>query len=875
MGQVWRATDTTLGRQVALKILPEEFAADPDRLARFEREAKTLASLNHPHVAAIYGFEKSSGISALVMELVDGEDLSQRIARGAIPFDEALPLARQIAEALEAAHEQGIIHRDLKPANIKVRADGTVKVLDFGLAKAMESGSGIGDPGSAHLANSPTITTPAMTRVGMILGTAAYMSPEQARGKAVDKRSDIWAFGAVLFEMLAGVRPFQGTDTTDVIAAVVKTTPDWTALPADLPPPIVSLIQRCLEKDRKARVGDIAVARFLLADAALVMAPAFADKTARRRALPRLWRSPAIPWAVAAASLLVAAVLVTAWVSRRRAELPTAPSMHVMLPVPSAQSFSRLAALASIPTAAIAVSPDGAHVAYVADLKGMAQVVVRRFADVEAIAVAGTEGADAVFFSPDSQWIGFSSGGKLKKVAIGGGAPMTLADAPTIRGASWADDDTIVYSPDIYASLWQVAAAGGAAHALTHLDAAHGERLHRWPDVLPGSRAVLFTVASGGEINDASIVLQVIASGERTTIVEGGTNGRYIPSGHIVYSRDGSLTAVPFDLTRLQVTGPPVKVLDDVLTESSGAAQYGFSASGTLVAVPGRDQVDGFGDPVWVDRRGGVTATALKTAQYAVARLSPDGTRIVSTRKSAADAGLWVHDLERGTGINLATPSRTLSASWFGSSDRVVYASERPDGWAIASQRATYGQTEVAVADLRGSGATVSADGRQVAYMGDGIRIHPLAGGTARRLDVGRAMAEGSSRAFSPDGRFLAITLLTGPRLQVWVYATDSDARWQVSVDGGMMPRWSPNGREMFYWRGRELISVAVNTAGEFRSGTATVLFEGRFDPSAYDVSPDGKRFLMLQRPNAGTSQFTVVTNWFAEVVRLAGHRSE
>ena len=873
MGQVWRATDTTLGRQVAIKILPEAFASDPDRLARFEREAKTLASLNHPHIAAIYGFEKSAGISALVMELVGGEDLSQRIARGAIPFDEALPLATQIAEALAAAHEQGVIHRDLKPANIKVRADGTVKVLDFGLAKAMDQGSGVGDQGSGSEA-SPTITTPAMTQAGMILGTAAYMSPEQARGRAVDKRSDIWAFGAVLYEMLSGVRPFQGTDTTDVIAAVVKTTPDWTALPADVPPPIVSLIQRCLEKDLKARVGDIAVARFLLTDSAALAAPALTGApTGRGTRL--LSRVRPIPLTIGAVALLLAGVLGGLWANRQRVESPTAPSMHVMLPIPAGQSFSRLAALASIPTAAIAVSPNGAHLAYVADLKGMSQVVMRGFADVEATPVAGTEGADAVFFSPDSRWLGFSSGGKLKKVAIGGGAPTTLAEAPTIRGASWADDDTIVYSPDIYASLWQVPANGGAAQALTHLDAARGERLHRWPDVLPGSRAVLFTVASGGEINDANIVLQVFASGERTTVVEGGTHGRYIPTGHIVYSRDGSLTAVPFDLTRLQVTGPPVKVLDDVLTESSGAAQYGFSASGTLVAVPGRDQVDGLGEPVWVDRRGGVTPTALKTAQYAVARLSPDGTRIVSTRKSASDAGLWVHDLERGTGINLVTPSRTLSASWFGGSDRVVYASERPGGWAIASQRATYGQREVAVADLRGSGATVSSDGRLVAYLGDGIRIHPLAGGTERRLDMGRVMAEGSSRAFSPDGRYLAVTVLTGPRLQVWVYATDRDARWQVSADGGMMPRWNPNGRELFYWRGRELMSVAVNTVGEFTSGAATVLFEGRFDPSAYDVSPDGKRFLMLHRPNAGVSQFMVVTNWFAEVVRLAGSRPE
>ena len=353
MGQVWRATDSTLGRQVAIKILPDAFASDPERLARFEREARTLAALNHPHIAAIYGFEKSAGMHALVMELVEGEDLSQRIARGAIPLDEALPIARQIAEALEAAHEQGIIHRDLKPANVKVRPDGTVKVLDFGLAKAMATSPEGRDFSSAdRLANSPTITTPAMTQAGMILGTAAYMSPEQARGKAVDKRSDIWAFGVVLYEMLSGVRPFGGEDATEVIAAVVKTTPDWSALPADLPRPLVTLIQRCLEKDRKARVGDIAVARFLLADTAGSGAVA---------AVPQRPASSArIAWGVALVALVaLTAVSWTWWANRNDVVSPAEASLHVMLPIPPAQAFSRLAALRSTPKLAIAVSPDG------------------------------------------------------------------------------------------------------------------------------------------------------------------------------------------------------------------------------------------------------------------------------------------------------------------------------------------------------------------------------------------------------------------------------------------------------------------------------------------------------------------------------------
>ena len=865
MGQVWRATDSTLGRQVAIKILPDAFASDPERLARFEREAKTLASLNHPHIAAIYRFEKSSGMHALVMELVEGEDLSQRIARGAIPLDEALPIAKQIAEALEAAHEQGIIHRDLKPANIKLRTDGTVKVLDFGLAKAMDSGAG--DSGSGHLANSPTITTPAMTMRGMILGTAAYMSPEQARGKAVDKRSDIWAFGAVLYEMLSGTRPFDGDDATDVIAAVVKTTPNWSALPADVPRPIVTLIQRCLEKDRKARVGDIAVARFLLADTAGLGA---ATAPPQRPAA-----SARIAWGVALVAIVaVAAVSWTRWAGRGGAVSPVAPSLHVMLPLPPAQPFSRLAALAATPKSAIAVSPDGSRVAYVADLQGTSQVIVRGLAESDATPLAGTEGADLVFFSPDSHWLGFSSGGKLKKVALGGGAPTVLADVRNLRGASWGDDGTIVFSPEAYSGLWRVSSSGGVPQALAELDAASGERNHRWPDVLPGSRAVLFTVGTGGTLNDARIVVQSLDSGKRTTIVEGGTNPRYIPSGHIVYSRDGALTAIPFDLKRLQATGPPVKVLDDVLTESSGAAQFSFSATGTLLAVPGRGLHEGEGAPVWVDRQGRVTPTALTSAQYRTARLSSDGSRIVSVRNDA-DAGLWVHDLARGTGIRLDAPSRVMGASWFGAGDRVIYPSERPEGWTLAEQRATYSQKETAVADLRGSGVSVSADGRQIAYIPNNgsLKIYSLPGRTSRDIDVVRPNMDGASRAFSPDGRFLAITSGDGARQQVWVYASQGSERWQVSTDGGAMPRWHPNGRELFYWRGNQLISVPVTTVGSFSAGTATVLFEGRFDSSAYDVSPDGTRFMTLQPPDAGPPQFMVVTNWFAEVARLVGGR--
>ena len=869
MGEVYRAKDTTLDRLVAIKVMPESFALDADRVARFTREAKTLAALNHPNIAAIFGFEKTPDLTALVMELVEGEDLSVIIARGPIPLPDALPIARQIAEALEAAHEQGIIHRDLKPQNLKVRADGTVKVLDFGLAKAIDpAGASSADP-----MHSPTLTARA-TQMGMILGTAAYMAPEQASGKVVDKRADIWSFAVVLMEMITGQRLFNGETVSHTLADVLRGPIDFSALPAETPSAIRDLLRRCLNRDVKKRTRDIGDARIAIDDALTSLASADIGSPIPDPRSPIPSRSATLPWAIAGAAVValggLAAVVWTGRANGGAAAPPVEASLHVVLPIPAAQPFSRLAALASSPTLAIAMAPNGSRVAYVADLQGTSQVVVRGFADTDATPLAGTEGADGVFFSPDSGWIGFSSGGKLKKVALGGGAPTVLAVVENLRGASWADDGTIVFSPGAYSGLWRVSASGGSPQALTELDAAHGERNHRWPDVMPGSRAVLFAVGTGGAFNDARIVVQALDTGVRTTIVEGGTNPRYIPTGHVVYSRDGALTAVPFDLDRLRATGPLVKVLDDVLTEVSGAAQFSFSASGTLLAVPGRARGERFGTPVWVDRRGRVTPTTLKAGRYANARLSPNGTRIVTIRDDGPDAGVWVFDLARGTGIRLETPSRTLGASWFGDSDRVIYASERSDGWTLATQRATYGQKETGVSALRGSGVSVSADGRQIAYNSSpGLKIHSLSDGTTREVDGALRTGDGASRAFSPDGRFLAVTSSDGVRDQIWVYATRGTERWQVSTDGGAMPRWHPNGRELFYWRGNQLLSVPVTTAAAFSAGTATVLFEGRFDSSAYDVSPDGTRFMILQLPDASDPAFKVVTNWFAEVARL------
>jgi len=502
MGQVFRARDTKLNRDVALKILPDPFASDSDRLTRFTREAQTLAALNHPNIAHIHGLEESGGITALVMELVEGEDLSQRIARGAIPLEEALPIAKQIAEALEAAHEQGIIHRDLKPANIKVRTDGTVKVLDFGLAKAIDPVSAL----STDASQSPTLTSPAMTQMGMILGTAAYMAPEQAKGRAVDRRADIWAFGCVLYEMLNGKRAFGGEDVSDTLANVLKSEPDWTALPALMPIPIRRLLRRSVEKDRKRRLDSAAAARLEIDEA--ITAPATGEGVAPVVLAAPRWRR-VLPWAVAAVAFIAAVTTLFLWVPWRKASPPAPLRVSAEL---GADVSLVIAEGASAPAGnAAVVSPDGSQLAFVARPHGggAPRLYVRRLDQLTATPLAGTENAVGPFFSPDGQWLGFFGGGTLKKIAVTGGTPVTLADVTNARGGSWAEDETIVFSPGTQrgGSLWRVPAADGTAERLTTL--AQGEGTHRWPQVLPGGRAVLYTVSAiVGDLTNAWLAVQ-------------------------------------------------------------------------------------------------------------------------------------------------------------------------------------------------------------------------------------------------------------------------------------------------------------------------------------------------------------------------------
>jgi len=626
MGEVYRATDTRLKRQVAIKILPPDLAADVGRLARFQREAELLASLNHQHIAALYGLEESAGVKALVMELVEGPTLADRIAMGPIPIDEALAISSQIAEALEAAHEQGIVHRDLKPANIKLRDDGTVKVLDFGLAKPRDAAESSSDVGVTMQAlSSPTMASPAMSQTGAIVGTAAYMSPEQARGKVVDKRTDVWAFGAVLYEMLTGTRAFEGDDIAELIASVMRSTPNWAALPAGVPPHIVTLIQRCLDKDRKTRIGDIAVARFLLSGDAAIAAPTAGSSDAQPQPAAGLRARMLVPWIAAA---LVAGGI-AGWLLPRRTVESRIVTQLEMGVQPADQLTPSQNAWYRPSRTAIAISPDGRMAIFAGIHNGVAQLYQRSLDRADAAVLSGTIGGYAPFFSPDGAWIGFVADNKIKKMAAAGGPASAVCDLPPGQfwGASWGDEGTIVFA--VRPGIFTVPASGGTPVQVTRLDLTRGDR-HLTPQLLPGGRLLLYTAPP-------NIVVRPLDGGAEHTIVQDGADARYVRSGHLLYMKAGTLMAAPFDARGGRVTGPAVAMLENVMqsinagnsNENALAGQFAVSDTGTLVYAAGGVFPPRLLTLVMVDRKGIVEPVPGSTPRlYLFPRLSHDGQRV-------------------------------------------------------------------------------------------------------------------------------------------------------------------------------------------------------------------------------------------------------
>jgi Tol biopolymer transport system component len=909
MGQVYRARDTTLNRDVALKVLPDAFVSDPDRLARFTREAQTLAALNHPNIAHIHGLEEShpsagsgqAAVRALVMELVEGDDLVERIARGPIPLDEALPIARQIAEALEAAHGQGIIHRDLKPANIKVRNDGAVKVLDFGLAKAMDPLSS--SSAVAALANSPTITNAAaMTAAGIILGTAAYMSPEQARGKVVDKRTDLWALGCVLYEMLTGLRPFGGDDVTDTIAAVVRADPDWSKLRADTPAAIRRLLRRCLEKDRLRRLSDAADARLEIDDA---LSPLAGDPNMEPAAhlasgaVVAGWQR-VLPWASTGALAAGLAAVLMLWAPWRAAPPPRVTRMTITPSGPAALTINGA-------DHDLALSPDGTHVVYVAN--GGTQLFVRALDALEPVAIA-TGGVRGPFVSPDGQWVGFVNNNTVQKVAITGGPPITLASiGGPPRGATWSPDDTIIFATgDLTTGLQRVSAAGGTPEVLTRPDHAQGEADHLWPEILPGGRAVLFTITSQtGGLDTAQLVVRDLRTGTNKVLLRGGSHAHYVASGlaspkraereggHLVYVAAGTLRAIPFDPNGLETHGTAVPVLPRLATTSFGAGDFAVAADGTLVYVdvPGGLAANAR-TLVWVDRTGKEEPVAAPPRAYEHPRLSPDGTR-VALAIGDQENDLWIWDLGRATLRRLTLdPGQDWFPVWTPNGRQIVFSSNRggqnnlwwqaADGTG-AAERLTTSSNPQLVTGITPAG-TADVFNEQTPTMGRDL-LQLALDGTRRVTPLLQTKFDERNGIVSPDGRWLLYESNSSGLFEIYVrpFPNVGGGQWEVSTAGGTRPLWSRSGKELFYvGADGALLRVPVEASGAtWNAGTPTKLLEGRYFTAGggggrtYDVSPDGQRFLMIKAPvtdaSAAPPALIVVQHWTEELKRLVPSR--
>ena len=894
MGEVYRARDDRLGRDVALKVLPDVFAADPDRISRFEREARVLASLTHANIAAIYGLEEGAieggrTVRALVLELVEGETLAERLVRGPIALDDALPMARQIAEALEAAHEQGIIHRDLKPANIKLTPSGAVKVLDFGLAKlareappASGSGSATTEP-LAALSMSPTMAMPGGTAVGLILGTAAYMSPEQAKGRPADKRSDMWAFGCVLYEMLTGTRALEGDDVSETLAEVIKANIVWERLPGNTPPALRRLLRRCLVKDPRNRIADAGVARLEIDEAAAEPQPTIAPEKAA--APVSAWRR----YGIAAAGLLLgAAIAVLVMIVLERSQ-PSGSAPLTRFGVWLPESI-RLAPNAS---QRLAITRDGRRIVYLGAASGPERLYVHALDQPESTALPGVEGdLGSIFLSPDDEWVGYNDprAGKFRKVRLTGGPPATICDVPNaaggFAGATWGRNGSIVFATANNPGLMQVSEAGGTPRSLTKPD---GER-HRHPHFLPDGRAVLFTSTRVGQPDQIAVLS--IDTGTSTVLTQ-GSSPRYASTGHLVFMRDNALWAVRFSPTTLQVSGDAVPVVEGVGRQQA-TALFDLAANGTIVYAPAQAERNALA-LVWVDRDGREEAIPAPSRAYSEVRLSPDGTALaLGSRDQEND--IWIWHLVRRTLTRLTLDRATDSyPAWMPDGRRIVFASDRDGGiphvfWQLADGTGTVERL------TDGSGfqvpSAVSPDGRVALFeQREGppdvraVSLSKTPNDQAQKPGAAREVRTLVNSPFtdrngtvSPDGRWLAYDSNQSGDYQIYVrpYPDTSSGQWQVSTSGGTKPVWSRASSELFFVQDGAIMAVRVERGTTWTAGVPQPVVKGGYAfyvNLPFDVSPDGKRFVTFKqepRPaQASGPPILVVENWTEELKRL------
>jgi eukaryotic-like serine/threonine-protein kinase len=857
MGEVYRARDAKLNRDVAIKVLPEAVAKDPERLARFQREAQVLAALNHPHIAAIYGLEESGDVEALVLELVEGETLAEKTASGPVPMDEALGIARQIADALEAAHEKGIVHRDLKPANVKITPEGKVKVLDFGLAKALT-----GDHSSPDMTHSPTLTA-AATQAGVVIGTAAYMSPEQARGKSVDKRADIWAFGAVLYEMLAGRKAFEGETVSDTLAAVLRADIDWAALPPQTPSSVRRVLRRCLDRDAKTRCRDIADARIEMdeaPEAGEVLAPM--DSGPGRR-VPLLL-------ALAAATLLAGAGW---WMALRPRRSAPDSAVRLSVALPRGQAM----VVEDLPN--FALSRDGAQIAYVAKKEsGASAIYLRLMGSFDAKELPDTEGATAPFFSPDGQWLAYIAGGRLQKMAVSGGPSQSVCDTPISLGgsATWADDGSILF-PSTNGSLMRAAPSGGKCVEVVKPDAARG--LLEEPESLPGGKAILFASLGGFQASQAHIAVLDMKTGKSQVVIAQGTNPRYVEPGFIVFGRAGAILAAPFDPDGLKLLGQEVTVVEGVMPDSaSGIEQFAVSRSGVLAYVAGA-RVAVKRRIVTADRKGASATVTADTNSYEDMALSPDGREIAMTVEGPS-WNIWIYHLDRGTLTRLTFDNDNRDPLWTPDGKRVSYTSLRNGLYGLYWRPADGSGAEELLMNNKNwvFASSWSPDGHFLAFVeqdsktGMDLWILPVGGDRKPYPFVNSTFREWFGE-FSRDGRWIAYESNESGRSEVYLRPFPGPGgKWQVSTDGGARPEWSRDGRELFYFQNDKLMRVPVESGQALAAGRPELLFpcdcfdSGRY----YEVTPDDKHFLLIQnaQPVSPVAQISVVLGWGAELER-------